>query len=296
MPTRTNSAQLNNLNFSYMEGVLAIQAYNIEGGSNKPEVATEYKKVSKDETTTYVFQTASDAQTSEKRENLEYINDVIQQFGQENPDGCKLLIPLMQSRLWKDHCVLVEVTITKDKKQIHIHDSQSWWRNIFYPNCLKDLKGFQVEYTSYAKQKDNYSCAYFVYQFIQKILGNIVKEPIKAVLKNSKFDSLDTLKNEAPNEEDPIGKLINDNFTYPNTRKIASGETIPWNQEQFISHFNKQYTQTIKDEFVLVDFEDDAKTIKLHESKENTGISFFQVFSNIDTKDVKNVQKITYTP
>lgn len=138
----------------------------------------------------------------------------------------------MQCRLWKKHCVLIEVTIEKDQKKINIHDSQAWWRNIFYPNCLKKLKkeGYQVKYSHYKKQADNFSCTYFVYHYIKEILIKHVSEGLKNIVV-----SLNTLK-----EQDPIGQLIQDNFKqkYPTIRGIESGECIPWQNAALENYFN----------------------------------------------------------
>lgn len=225
-PSRLNSTQLNNLNLSHMVG-------NYTDCTLEDEIM---KKASIDGTSIFVFQAVSDTKNLQKRQNLAYVNDVIQKFEQNNPSKkTTLLIPLMQSRFWKEHCVLVEVTIAEGKKEINIHDSQSWWRNLFYPNSLKDLKklGYQVEYTNYGKQKDNYSCVFYVHQFIQKILGNNVEKPIKEILRNNQFDSLNTLEG-----EDPIGKLIYKNFKlkYSAVRNIQSGENIPWEKDSKASY------------------------------------------------------------
>ncbi len=223
---RLNPTQLNNLNLiSYGR----VRSYTLQDGkieSNKLEVS--YQKVLKEnETPIIVFQAVSD--TKKPRQNLAYINDVIQKFENNLDQKTTLLIPLMQSCLWKQHCVLVEVTIGEGRKKINTHDSQSWWKNLFYPNCLKALKkqGYQVEYTSYGKQKDNYSCVYFVYNYIQEILKKS-KEGLKTL-----FVSLDTLKG-----EDPIGKLIQENFQqkYPHIREIESGEFIPWEKDSKASY------------------------------------------------------------
>lgn len=247
---RLNPTQLNNLILSYMLGAFTeAKGYTIQDEkivSNKLEVS--YQKIfKKNETPIIVFHAASD--TKKPRQNLAYVNDVIQQFEQNNPEQkTTLLIPLMQSRLWKGHCVLVEVTLAEGKKEINIHDSQSWWRNLFYPNCLKNLKkqGYQVEYTNYGKQKDNYSCVYFAYNYIQKILKKS-KEGLKTL-----FVSLDALKG-----EDPIGKLIQKNFQqkYPNIRKIESGEFIPWEKVFYADHLGinarKKSEVTARNEFFV---------------------------------------------
>lgn len=235
--SRLNPTQLNNLNLSYIEGVLVKnEDYTIDEGFNHERI----KKISNKETSFFVFQAAADSKNKRQRKNLLYINDVIQQFERYTPDReqkMTLLIPLMQCQFWKKHCVLVEVTIEKDQKKINIHDSQSWWRNIFYPNCLKHLKkdGYQVKYSNYKKQADNFSCTYFVYCYIKEILINNVSEGLKNI-----FVSLNKLK-----DNDPIGQFIQDNFKqkYPNIRVIESGEFIPWKKSALESYFNIKNSQ-----------------------------------------------------
>lgn len=262
-PSRLNPTQLNNLNLSHMVG-------RYTDCTIEDEIM---KKASIDGTSICVFQAVSDNKNPQKRQNLAYINDVIQQFEQNNPSKkTTLLIPLMQSRLWKGHCVLVEVTIAEGKKEITIHDSQSWWRNLFYPNCLKDLKkqGFQVEYKSYGKQKDNYSCVYFVYNYIKKILETS-SEGLKSI-----FVSL----NDKPVQDDPIGKLIKDNFQkkYTDVRDIQSGENIPWEKDSKASYQAYLGISASKQSQVKPTFfqrNDSLKILSLSESQNNTS-GFFQ--------------------
>ena len=146
--SRLNPTQLNNLNLSYVVG--HFESNTLEYGIIKSKPEIPFQKISKaNETPICILQAVSDSK--KPRQNLAYINDVIQRFASDNPNNQEttLLIPLMQSRLWKKHCVLAEVTLTEDSKKINIHDSQSWWRNLFYPNCLKGLKkqGYQLNYT-----------------------------------------------------------------------------------------------------------------------------------------------------
>lgn len=252
-PSRLNPTQLNNLNLSHM--VENFTDYTLED-----EII---KKASIEKTSIYVFQAVSDIKNPKKRQNLAYVNDIIQKFKPNNSDQkITLLIPLMQSRLWKGHCVLVEVTIAEGKKEINIHDSQSWWRNIFYPNCLKDLnkQGYQVEYTSYGRQKDNYSCVYFVYNYIKEILKTS-SEGLKNI-----FVSLDALKG-----EDPIGKLIQGNFQqkYPDVREIESGELIPWEKDSkasYVAHLE-------------IDARKQSEVIAIKNKKENKE-NFEEILSN----------------
>lgn len=298
--SRLNAAQLNNLIISYIEGGLNYTvdgSIKVNNAKNILEIVTEYKKISKDETATYLFQAVSDAQKMQQRKNLAYINDVIEQFEQKNPGDCKMLLPLMQSRLWKKHCVLVEVTIKKGEKKIKIHDAQSWWRNIFYPNCLTKLKGCQVEYTSYAKQKDNYSCVYFVYQFIKKILGNNLKEPIEQLFRKSQFDSLNTLDEKHP---DPIGKLIHNNFNKScfNIREIESGETIPWEKEAFKKYLNKEHFQGLNNEIIVfgdkhtLSSAEDSMNLKLSENSTISKQIFQQTVSSTSaSSDTQNLTR-----
>ncbi len=246
--SRLNSTQLNNLNLSYLEGVFAKNKdYTIDEGFKDETV----KKISNNGILFFVFQAVADSKNSRQRKNLLYINDVIRQFEKNNlyaQQKTTLLIPLMQCRLWKKHCVLVEVTIEQGQKKINIHDSQSWWRNLFYPNCLNDLKkdGYQIRYNNYAKQADNFSCTYFVYHYIKEILTKTVSEGLK-----NNFVSLSTLK-----EVDPIGHLIQKNFKqkYPNVGAIESGEFIPWQKAELENYFNISKPQILNNQ-ILGDFE-----------------------------------------
>lgn len=290
---RLNPTQLNNLNLSHLVGA----GYTLQDGkieSNKLEVS--YQKVLKEnETPIIVFQAISD--TKKPRQNLAYINDVIQKFENNLDQKTTLLIPLMQSRLWKQHCVLVEVTIGEGRKKINTHDSQSWWKNLFYPNCLKDLKkqGYQVEYTSYGKQKDNYSCAYFVYNYIKEILKTS-SEGLKNI-----FVSLNSLEG----DEDPIGKLIQENFQqkYPNIREIKSGEKISWKKELFVQEISENYSKeldlvTVEDEdFFSEEVSSDKKQIngldRKNEATTHCGNNFFPESSGTKLPDFIPEQKMT---
>lgn len=101
--SRLNPTQLNNLNLSYIGGMLVKnEDYTIDEGFNNERI----KKVSNKETSFFVFQAAADSKNKRQRKNLLYINDVIQQFEQYTPDReqkMTLLIPLMQCQFWKKH-------------------------------------------------------------------------------------------------------------------------------------------------------------------------------------------------
>lgn len=280
--SRLNPTQLNNLNLSQMVGA----GYTLQDGkieSNKLEVS--YQKVLKEnETPMLVFQAVSD--TKKPRQNLAYINDVIQQFEQNNPDQkAVLLMPLMQSRLWKQHCVLAEVTIAEGRKEINIHDSQAWWRNLFYPNCLKGLKkqGYHLKYNNYGRQSDNYSCTFFVYHYIKEILITGISEGLKNI-----FAPLSILKG-----EDPIGKLIQGNFKqkFPETRSVQSGEFIPWQKESLEECLNKNYLQELNQVNLDEDFSSEKKSL---DTTMHKGDSFFSQPSNVKQAGLKEEQNLTY--
>ncbi|MCH9754708.1 hypothetical protein [Rickettsiella endosymbiont of Litargus connexus] len=293
-PSRLNPTQLNNLVLSYMIGTLTEEkGYTIQDEIDKDNKLVPFKKISKNETSIFVFQAVSDAKKT--RQNLAYINEVIQQFEKNNPEQkTTLLIPLMQSRLWKQHCVLVEVNIEEGRKKINTYDSQSWWRNLFYPNCLKDLKkqGYQVKYIHHAKQADNYSCVYFVYHYIKEIL-----EKSSGGLKNI-FVSLNTLEG-----QDPIGKSIQDNFKqkYSDVRKIESGESIPWEKDSKASYeahlgISDATRQSQVDSIYNgEDFVEISSLSKLTKLKKNTKAPFFQSSSNVLEENERTAQNLIYS-
>lgn len=296
--SRLNPTQLNNLNLSYIEGVFAKnEVYTIEEGLVNVEAnlnqSIEFQKVLKGEISNFVFQAVADSKNSQQRNNLLYINDVIRQFEQNSFDPQQkttLLIPLMQCRLWKKHCVLVEITIEKGQKKINIHDSQSWWRNLFYPNCLNALKkdGYQIRYNHYAKQADNFSCTYFVYHYIKEILINSVNEGLKNI-----FVSLNMLK-----EKDPIGQLIHDNFKqkYPNIREIESGECIPWQKLALVNYFNINNSQLLNNRIENIDLKDtdNCSGTCAKEKANSPKTPFFQSSDN-QRANVNIEQKMTYS-
>ncbi|TLY47226.1 MAG: hypothetical protein E6K54_06265 [Gammaproteobacteria bacterium] len=290
--SRLNPTQLNNLNLSYIEGALAKnERYTIEEGFKNERI----KKISNIGTSFFVFQAVADSKNSRQRKNLLYINDVIQQFEQNSPDPQQkntLLIPLMLCRLWKKHCVLVEITIEEGQKKINIHDSQSWWRNLFYPNCLNTLKkdGYQIRYNHYAKQADNFSCTYFVYHYIKEILINSVNEGLKNI-----FVSLSMLK-----EKDPIGQLIHDNFKqkYPNIREIESGEFVPWQHTELKNYFNITNSQLLNNRILdIIDLKDNTgnrSVMGAQEKANSPKIPFFKTSDN-QRASLNIEQKMTYS-
>lgn len=296
--SRLNPTQLDNLNLSFIESSkVKREGHLIEDGSvmENEEVISEYQKISKDGTSYYVFKAASDIKNKRNRENIDYINNVLNEFTPDNLEQkITMLIPLMQSRLWKKHCVLVEITIENGEKKIIVHDSRAWWRNLFYPNCLNDLKkqGYQVKYTNYAKQKDSYSCTYFVYQFIKKILENFNRsESIREILKRGQFDSLNIL-----NGEDPIGQLIQRNFGQEEV-SFNSGEVIPWKEVERKYYFSDKETIVNEDEdgFVVLEENNPDSLTKVPENK-NTGITLFQAACDENKKleQPQSDQNLTY--
>ncbi|MGC1854107.1 MAG: hypothetical protein WA659_01850 [Candidatus Aquirickettsiella sp.] len=239
--SRLSQLTLNNLNLSYITGLEVDKNYIVKDGSIKNGSGISFKEISKGgEDPTFVCQAVCDVKKYAKYVGTAFINNVIQGLGQANASINEQqkktwLIPLMQARFWKKHCVLVEVTIEKGEKKINIHDSQSWWRNLFYPNCLKDLKrqGYRVKYIHHAKQSDNYSCVYFVYHYIKEILTN----PISARLESIHV-SLSELKG-----KNPIEKLIGNNFRkkYPeiNVETIQSNDVFPWEKKTLKDQLSK---------------------------------------------------------
>ncbi|WP_171910086.1 hypothetical protein, partial [Rickettsiella grylli] len=270
---RLNATQLNNLNLSYLIRFATENQYVIQEGVIKTgnrNISTHYKQLSKNNKNTFViFQAVSDVKSSTTLNNLAYINQVIQRFKEENPElNAILLLPFNQSRFGKRHSVLVEVLLRKTELiKITLHNSQSKWASISYPNCLNDLKQTLqikgIQQFNYGKQNDTISCGFFVHRYIQSILEN--KNANRLV------DVYVTLK---ARESNPtlIEDTLNENVLkkYPDARKITeSGSPLPWVENDLEQALNKACYQTLND--LKIDFDDNLeealceKTQEMHE-------------------------------
>lgn len=230
---RLNPTQLNNLNLSHLISFAVENQYNIENGfvdTGNINIKTYFKHLTKDQQLDFfVFQAVCDVERSDKiqinNNNLAFINDVIKGFKKKYPkSNGKLLIPLNQSRGSKRHSVLVEVTLGEKIEEITLHNSQSKWGELFYPNCLNDLSDVRINKQCYQMQKDDISCGFFVHFYIKSILKNKNSNQLNEI-----YVTLKALISNPSLLED----ILNENFVkiYPDARKItASGANLPWDE------------------------------------------------------------------
>ncbi|WP_342146715.1 hypothetical protein [Rickettsiella endosymbiont of Aleochara curtula] len=245
---RLNPTQLNNLNLSYLARFAAKKHYHINDGfvdTGDLKIRTHFKHLAKDHELDFiVFQAVCDvARPNELKINdLAYINDVIRSFKEKYPElEGKLLIPLNQSRVGKRHSVLVEVRmLEKQIKEVILHNSQSKWGNLIYPNCLNDLNAVCINSKHYQMQKDDISCGFFVHFYIESILENKESSQLKNI-----YVTLQTLVSNPTLLEDTLNK----NFVekYPDARKItASGEALSWEKAALETELDEEEYQKTK--------------------------------------------------
>lgn len=267
---RLNATQLNNLNLSYVVRFATENAYVIQDGfieTGRLTIRTYFKHLSgEQELNFFVFQSVCDVERSDKIaiSNLAFINDVIKRFIEKYPElNAQLLIPLNQSRESKRHSILVEVSIQRAKiKQITLHNSQSKWGGVVYPNCLNDLHADRVRKRYYEKQDDSISCGFFVYFYIKSIL-----EHRSAVHLPEIYVTLKALVSNPSLLKD----TLNENFaiTKPDARKITElGVALPWEKKALEDALDEANFEKLK--ALSLDFpEEDDVEENTHESNLN---------------------------
>lgn len=195
-----------------------------------------------------VFHMCKDAEALSNEPNLVFFFTMLEKYCQSNkvdpnttfiiPLGLVLLFcsPSEQFRslnfLKRKHATLLEINLTEQK--IILHDSQDKSRSFLYPDKIKKFIGkiselFNVTFTEeirgYDKQKDSFSCEYYVMRYIDYILttgsSDDCKDLIVEIKKNytdktayfeSRCESLDDRIDEIP--PDPyLYNDIEDEFT-----------------------------------------------------------------------------------
>jgi len=242
---RLNTTQLNNLILSYAEGP-AAKHYRIDEGmietTRKYKIETHYKKLSKEnQLPLFIFQAVCDSKEGDVNVPLAFINDVIEAlFKAHARETVQVLLPMVQCRLRlgisKKHYVLVEITPEK----ITLHNSQSLFSTVGYPNCLNDLKLGKVIACNYNKQKDAISCGFFVYIYITSILQTGNSNQLADIFVNLKTMILNPSL---------LEDVLNVNLVQmkSDARKIkASGEMLPWKKELLEEVLDKNYEEKLE--------------------------------------------------
>lgn len=136
---------------------------------------------------------SKDAESDSNEPTLAFIWDMVERFYNHDPDrDCILLMPLRLCRgylklppqieiLKRKHAVLVEIDL--QQMTIQVHDSQNRIRWSCYPdklaeklNKLNEITNVVFKYDptkdyhAYDTQFDDFSCGYFVYEYIRYIL------------------------------------------------------------------------------------------------------------------------------
>lgn len=118
------------------------------------------------------------------------------QISQDNtlPKDIKLLIPVAETRWWRQHWTLLEVNSKDGQKTADFYDSRSWWSIWFYPliyvrDSLKAVFGkMSVETHSMGQQGilNSVDCGRYVSLYIAKIASYIGKtvEHVKGIFQS----------------------------------------------------------------------------------------------------------------
>lgn len=192
--------------FLMMPGELnwLIQVYLDKQYNVRKEKNTDsYTKLNNGDRQFVVFDMMKDSENPDNEVSLSFVIEKIRSYIKSNPESKeRLLMPLGLCRGYfkvptsiplfqRHHAVLVEVDLLK--KEIIIHDSQGAIPRFFYPDKFVEHplpdEQFSYEYRCYGTQGDNFSCMYFVLEYIVSILNNGSSDDCKNIGSDKSYNS-----------------------------------------------------------------------------------------------------------